>query len=101
VKGKHMIKTAICKDSQGNVVPVQCKVWSNGQTTCLKRTRQQLKENHPSLMFDSWVLDLSDEQAKALPFLSPNVEFVLRWAFTSNGIEYGKLHRDGYFETLN
>jgi hypothetical protein len=44
---------------------------------------------------------LSDEQAKALPFLSPNVEFVLRWAFTSNGIEYGKLHRDGYFETLN
>lgn len=93
------IKVAICKDSQGNAVPVQCKVWSNGQTTCLKITREQIRKDHPELTFDSWVLDLSDEQAKALPFLSPNVEFIRRWAITEKGIEYGKLYRNGNFIT--
>lgn len=80
------IKTAICKDSRGNIVPVQCKVWSNGQTTCLRRTKDQLRKDHPNLTFEAWVRDLSDTNAINLAFLSPNVDRIKVWADYSGAI---------------
>jgi len=94
------IKTAICKDSQGNHVPVQCKVWTNGQTTCLKKTRDQLAKDHPDLTFEAWVVNLADHNSLNLFFLSPNVMARRVWAFYEGCIQQVWLNRDLTIEAI-
>lgn len=76
-------RTAICRDTQGNEVPVQCKLWENWHgATNLANTEEQLRRDQPDLTFVAWV---QDRDSLPLYFLSPNVEFVKVWLETAQG----------------
>jgi len=94
------IKTAICKDSRGNIIPVHCKLWTNGQTTSLKNTKDQLAKDHPDLTFVNWVKDLNDTQSLNLYFLSPNVMARTIWVELNGAFQQVRLNRDLTIETI-
>jgi len=89
------MKTAICKDLNGNFTPVFCKLWENWHgATSLCKTREQLERDHPDLTFVAWVTDLDDREALECHFLSPNVQSVIVWIEVDSAFTQIRLNRD-------
>ena len=92
------VKTAICKNTFGEAVPVECRLWENWHgATYLSKTVEQLGKDHPDLTFDGWVYDLDSEEDKnaiRMYFLSPNVTWREVWVFTTEGFTFKKIYRE-------